>query len=433
MADNVTPLHRPGSAPGFDRGAQLRQRMVDDLIALGFVVSAPVDAAMRKVRRELFAPGVSLDEVYRVFHDVVTKRDRTGRAIGSMSAALLQAHMLEQADITGGMSVLEIGSGGYNAALLAELVGGSGDVTSVDIDQEIADLAGRLLETAGYPQVSVVCADAAEKPREHEKYDRILVTAGAWDIPPAWVDQLADDGLLLVPLQVRGLSSVMAFEKTDECLVSRSVTAFEVAAMQGAGAHESTLVALRDGEVALRFDDEPPVADPGAWERLLQTARVEVRSGARIGRFGHADMAQMWLATALPGEFCRVVVDRRRGIGLISPPNRDSTAMATIGDDAFAYVTTRGTAGREVEFVVHAFGPDRDAHGLAEEIAEQLRIWARDHRDGPDPQFRVYPAGTPDDALHPGRAIDKKHSRITVTWPQREPPRPAATGDDANR
>lgn len=420
MANNVTPLHRPGSAAGADRGAELRQRMVDDLIALGFIASAPVEAAMRKVRRELFAPGASLDEVYRVFQDVVTKWDRTGNTISSMSAALLQAYMLEQADIAEGMSVLEIGSGGYNAALLAELVGGSGDVTTVDIDKEIAERAGRLLRAAGYPQVSVVCTDAAAKLREHEKYDRILVTTGAWDIPPAWVDQLADSGRLLVPLQVRGLSQTITFEKTDECLVSRSATPFEVVTMRGEGAHESTLMALRDGEVALRFDDEPPTVDPGALERVLQTPRVEIRSGAKIGRFEHADAARMWLATALPGEFCRIVVDRRRGIGLISPPDRDSTAMATIRGDALAYVTTRSTASRDVEFVVHAFGADRDAYGLAEEIAGQLRIWIRDHRGGPDPQFRVYPAGTPDVALHPGRVINKKHSRITITWPQPE-------------
>lgn len=69
-----------------------------------------------------------------------------------------------------------------------------------------------------------------------------------------------------------------------------------------------------------------------------------------------------------------------------------------------------------MEFGVHAFGPD--ATQLAEEVAEQLRIWGRDHRSGPGPQFRVYPAGTPDDQLPEGRVIDKKHTRVTISWPQ---------------
>lgn len=123
--------------------------------------------------------------------------------VSSISAQQLQAHMLEQAEITVGMRILEIGSGGYNAALLAELVGPSGQVTTVDIDEDITDRASRLLGEAGYSRVNVVLADAEGGVPEYAPYDRILVTAGAWDVPPAWVAQLAEGGRLLVPLQVR--------------------------------------------------------------------------------------------------------------------------------------------------------------------------------------------------------------------------------------
>lgn len=421
MRGITTPSDMGGKAASPDRAAQLRQAVVDELIAEGTIVSTGIEAAMRKVRREIFAPGADLDEVYHVYNGVVTKRDHAGNSMSSVSAPHLQAHMLEQAEITAGMHVLEIGSGGYNAALLAELVGPAGDVTTVDIDRDVADRASRLLTEAGYPQVCVVCADAEAGLREYAPYDRILVTAGAWDIPPAWVDQLAEGGRLLVPLQVRGLSRTIAFEKTDGCLASRSSKLFGFVPMQGAGAHESTLVVLRGGEVTVRFDDEPPAearVDPSVLEGVLDTPRVEVNSGATIGRYEPWATAQMWLATALPG-FCRVVVDRERSSGLISPPGRHSAAVATICGDALAYVTTRGTADEDrVEFVVHAFGPDRDTHCLAEEVAEQLRVWAREHRSGPGPQFRVYPADTPDDQLPQGHVVDKKHCRITISWPQ---------------
>lgn len=409
-----------GAAASPDRAALLRAKVVDELITEGTIRSSAVEAAMRKVRREIFVPGADLDEVYHVYNGVVTKRDTAGNSMSSVSAPHLQAHMLEQAEITAGMHVLEVGSGGYNAALLAELVGDSGDVTSVDIDEEIVDRASRLLADAGYPQVCVVCSDAEAGVREYAPYDRILVTAGAWDIPPAWVDQLAEGGRLLVPLQVRGLSRTIAFEKVDGGLMSRSSKLFGFVPMQGAGAHASTLVVLREG-VTVRFDDEPAAdawVDPRALEGVLDTPRVEVGSGAMIGRFEPWATAQMWLATALPG-FCRVVVDRERSNGVISPPGRHSAAMATVSGDALAYVTTRGTDDPDlVEFVVHAFGPAPDARGLAEEVAEQLRIWARVHRGGPGPQLRVYPASTPDDQLPPGRVVDKKHCRITISWPQ---------------
>jgi protein-L-isoaspartate(D-aspartate) O-methyltransferase len=132
----------------------------------------------------------------------------------------------------------------------------------------------------------------------------------------------------------------------------------------------------------------------------------------------------MWLATALPG-FCRVVVDQELDTGVISPPGRQSATSAVVTGESFAYVTTRGTAEEmDREWGVHAFGPD--AGELAEEVAEQLRVWGREHRGGPGPQFRVYPVGTPDDQLSEGRVIDKKR-RVTISWPQ------AATAADTGQ
>jgi protein-L-isoaspartate(D-aspartate) O-methyltransferase len=414
VTDTTAPPETNGEAASPDRAAQLRKQVVDELIAEGTIVSAPVEAAMRKVRRELFAPGVDLAEVYHAYTSVVTKRDADGNAISSVSAPHLQAHMLEQAEITVGMRILEIGSGGYNAALLAELVGPSGQVTTVDIDKDVTDRASRLLAEAGYSQVDVVLADAEGGVPEYAPYDRILVTVGAWDIPSAWVTQLADDGRLLVPLQVRGLSRTIAFEHADGCLVSRSSRLFGFVPMQGAGAHQDTLLVLRGGEVTVSFDDELPV-DLSVLERLLDTSRVEVWSGATIGRFEPWANAHMWLATALPG-FCRVIVDRKLNTGVISPPGRHFAASAVVAGGSFAYVTTRLADEENIEWGVHAFGPD--AGELAEEVAELLRVWGLEHRGGPGPRFHVYPVDTPDDQLTEGRVIDKKHSRVTISWPQ---------------
>src|SRR5260221_6411727 len=108
--------------------------------------------------------------------------------------ARLQATMLEQAQLGPGMRALEVGSGGYNAALMAELAGQAGEVTTVDIDPEVTGRAARCLADAGYARVNVVLADAEDGVKEHAPYDRIIATAGAWDIPPAWVDQLAAGG-----------------------------------------------------------------------------------------------------------------------------------------------------------------------------------------------------------------------------------------------
>ncbi|WP_310242927.1 methyltransferase domain-containing protein [Promicromonospora iranensis] len=76
----------------------------------------------------------------------------------------LVARMLHQARVERGMRILEIGAGaGYNAALLAELVGPTGQVVTVDIDPVVVESARAALDTTGYTdRVTVVQADGAE-------------------------------------------------------------------------------------------------------------------------------------------------------------------------------------------------------------------------------------------------------------------------------
>ena len=188
----------------------LRHEMVDrlaaDHAAKGLALRPEVEAAMRTVPRESYTPGIPLKEAYQNTA-VITKR-RGEETISSVSAPFLILEMLSQAvdalDGLEGRHVLEIGSGGYNASLLRELVGPAGSVTTVDIDPDVTDRAATCLVAAGYNDVTVVCADAEQPIEPGRRYDLITVTAGAWDIPPAWRDQLTDDGVLVVPLRSSG-------------------------------------------------------------------------------------------------------------------------------------------------------------------------------------------------------------------------------------
>ncbi|MBP2702184.1 hypothetical protein JOL79_00030 [Microbispora sp. RL4-1S] len=102
---------------------RLRADLVTALKERGSIRSPEVAEAVAKVPRERFAPEAPLDAAYSVWDVVVTKRDADGKATSSISAPWLQAEMLEGARLTRGARVLEIGSGGYNAALIAEIVG----------------------------------------------------------------------------------------------------------------------------------------------------------------------------------------------------------------------------------------------------------------------------------------------------------------------
>lgn len=81
---------------------------------------------------------------------MITKRDEHGIPISSVSASQIQAMMLEQARLRPGMRVLEMGSGGYNSALIAELVGDEGEVVTVDIDADVVGRARACRVAAGY-------------------------------------------------------------------------------------------------------------------------------------------------------------------------------------------------------------------------------------------------------------------------------------------
>jgi protein-L-isoaspartate(D-aspartate) O-methyltransferase len=197
-------------------------RLLDELKERGCVRSDRVADAFAVVPRERFLPAVALEQVYRVDEAIPTHFDAGGVPVSSSSAPSIMAVMLEMLTVGPGQRVLEIGAGtGYNAALLAQLAGPHGSVTSVDIDPAVTEEAAANLGRA--TAVHVVTGDGWLG-RPDETFDRTMVTVECWDIAPAWVEQLAEGGVIVLPLWLRpGLSLAVAFEKTGDVLVSRAV------------------------------------------------------------------------------------------------------------------------------------------------------------------------------------------------------------------
>jgi protein-L-isoaspartate(D-aspartate) O-methyltransferase len=237
-----------------------RQQLVDQLTAKGRLTRPEVAAAFLAVPRHEFAPAGTGVEAAYADDVVVTKKNAVGATSSSISAPWLQAYMLETAQLRPGSRVLEIGSGGYNAALIAELVGPTGAVTSIDIDTDVVTNARTALARAGYPQVEVALADAEGGYPDNGPYDAIIVTVETSDIPPAWTHQLAPDGLLVAPVRMRG---------NTRCLT-----------LQNRGDHLAAIAALQCGFVALcRIRHNATYADLMVMPMSL--CRGLVRSGTR--------------------------------------------------------------------------------------------------------------------------------------------------------
>ena len=117
----------------------------------------------------------------------------------SASRPDIVALMLAAGRVEPGMRVLEIGTGtGYSAALLAHQLGPE-NVTTIEIDPELAARAQAALATAGYHKVTVITGDGAQGYPTRGPFDRVLSTAAAPQVPYAWVTQTRPGGLIVTP------------------------------------------------------------------------------------------------------------------------------------------------------------------------------------------------------------------------------------------
>ncbi|WP_370469210.1 methyltransferase, FxLD system [Micromonospora profundi] len=403
--------------------AALRRAMVDQLAddhaAKGLTLRPEVEAAMRKVPRELFTPGLPLREAYEN-RAVITKR-RGEENISSVSAPFLIAEMLGQAaDALGGLRgrhVLEIGSGGYNASLLWELVGAAGSVTTVDIDPDVTDRAVACLKAAGYSDVKVVCADAEHPVDPGRRYDLIIVTAGAWDIPPAWREQLTDDGVLVVPLRTFGMTRSWALRRAGVGLVSVSERQCGFVPVQGDGAYDVQYVDVADG-VHLRLDEGQQL-DSRSLDGLLETARQEAWAGVSLPPPTVLANLDLWLATRIAAAGQEFVVltaqDAAISSGVVAPSWRFGTPAVLHDDGTLAYRSELRWTGDAFDLGAYAHGPDTSAAAAAAgRLVEHMRAWVS--AGCPAPALHVLPAQTPDGDLPAGTAVDKRHSRIVLAF-----------------
>lgn len=205
-----------------DRAATL----ADELIAAGKLHSPEWVAAVRAIPRHALVPAfyeqdpgngqwLTRDATDPAWAERIYSNralfTKIGEASGSWGSGVvglsststpgLMTRMLEALHVHDGHDVLEIGTGtGYNAALLAHRLGDT-HVFSVDIDDELVDLARHRLDAIGHRPI-VVAADGARGLPEHAPYDRIIATCSVPAIPRPWLEQTRVGGLLLADLKL---------------------------------------------------------------------------------------------------------------------------------------------------------------------------------------------------------------------------------------
>ena len=170
---------------------ELRNRMVDEQLIPRGIKDPRVLSAMRRVPRHIFVGEAALEHAYGD-HAIAIGEGQT------ISQPYMVGVMTEALNLHGNERVLEVGTGsGYQAAVLAELVM---HVYSIERIAELAVRARRLLDGLGYQNVSIKVFNGTLGWKEESPFDRIIVTAGAPEVPAALVEQLAEGGRLIIPV-----------------------------------------------------------------------------------------------------------------------------------------------------------------------------------------------------------------------------------------
>jgi protein-L-isoaspartate(D-aspartate) O-methyltransferase len=286
--------HGNGSEPDIARG-RLADQLRDSERA-----GAAVEAAFRDVPRHLFLPEMAAARAYQD-EAFAIKFGTDGLPLSSSSQPAIMAIMLEQLGLAPGQRVLEIGAGtGYNAALIAHIVGDQESIVTVDIDPEIVGRARAGLAAAGYGGVRVVCGDGGLGVAEHAPYDRIIITVGAWDIAPQWLAQLAPGGRIVLPLSIRGIQLSVALEQAGDHWASRSACRCGFIRMAGTLAGPETFVPLGPQPGLCAHADDAQALDGDALFQALSGDATSTATELRAAGMGELGDLDFWLTVTEP-------------------------------------------------------------------------------------------------------------------------------------
>lgn len=421
-AASVSAVNTDTLATSESEAAQLRNRLVDQIRANGHACTPEVEAALRTVPRHLFVPDATLQEAY-ADAPVNIKYDTDGKtAISCASQPGVVALMLDQVDARHGDKGAEIGAGtGYNAGLLGYLVGPSGHVTTIDVDEDLVEGARRGLAAAGITNVEVITRDGALGHAAGAPYNWIIATVGAHGIPHAWLDQLAPGGRLVVPQRLKGsVSRSIAYEERDGQWISlgSEMNTF-MPLRRGIADDDRRVIPLSvDGTVRLQAPAGQDI-DAEALAGVLEQPRVEHWTGVTVRAMESPEWMELFVSCSVPSGLIRMLFPQAaKGTHLTEDPYPSSTAAVDKG--AVTYLARRLSdektpeGGKLWEFGVIGHGPGSE--DLAARVAEAMQTWDREYR-GREASFELQSLDAPALEARPGRfALNTPLNRIIVDW-----------------
>ncbi|MFO0942976.1 MAG: protein-L-isoaspartate(D-aspartate) O-methyltransferase [Pirellulales bacterium] len=186
--------------------SSIRERLISEVLVPGGVTDKRVIEAIRKTDRHEFVSRELRDQAY--FDRALPIGESQ-----TISSPYIVAVMTQELDAKEDHKVLEIGTGsGYQAAVLSPLVK---EVYSIEIVPELGKQAKKVLDSLGYKNVFTKVGDGFLGWKEHAPFDRIIVTCSPEDVPKPLIDQLAEGGLMVIPVGERYQQMLYLMRKKD--------------------------------------------------------------------------------------------------------------------------------------------------------------------------------------------------------------------------
>lgn len=184
-----------------------RIKMVKEQIERRGIKDEKVLKALEKVPRHLFVPEEYRSHAYEDYPLPIGEEQ-------TISQPFIVAYMTELLELNKNCKVLEIGTGsGYQAAILAEIVK---EVYTVELIESLSLRAQEVLASLGYKNIKFLIGDGTYGWKEFSPYDRIIVTAASPRVPPALIEQLSSNGILVIPVGTYSQEIVRIRKKGDK-------------------------------------------------------------------------------------------------------------------------------------------------------------------------------------------------------------------------
>lgn len=205
-----------------------KQRLIDYWRKTGTITDEKLLKAFNEVPRELFIKDGFEEEAYGDYPLPIGE----GQTISQPTTVMLMTQALELKE---NQKVLEVGAGsGWQAAIIAKIIGKKGKVITTEIIPELAEFAKKNIEKAKIKNVDVINYDGSQGYKKEAPYDRIIITAACPRIPPPIIKQLKIGGIIVAPVGslVFG-QDMLKLRKTKTGITTQSLGSFVFVPLKG--------------------------------------------------------------------------------------------------------------------------------------------------------------------------------------------------------